>query len=100
MPREWERGAWDIARKAVPNFEWDYKGEHPEDQGYDSMHTCRICNTPMYFHSMKGNVARYACNGKDCANNPDSNWNTAFSYDTVMKIGNPGKIWSPPAPLV
>jgi len=98
--REWERGSWDAARDVVPRFEWDYKGEHPEDMDYDPMHTCRICNGPMYFHSMKGNIARYACNGIDCANNPDSTWNAAFSKDTILKIGNPAKIWSKPRQVI
>jgi len=100
MVREYARGSWEQARNACPNFEWNYKGEHPEDAGYDPGHLCRICNTPMYFHSMKGNMARYACDGHGCANNPDSTWNKALSYDTILAIGNQNKIWSPPKPLI
>lgn len=100
MPREYERGAWDVARRAAPNFRWDYKGEHPEDADHDPMHKCRICGGPMYFHSMKGNIARYACNGDGCANNPDSAWNTKMSFDMMGAIGNPDLIWHLPQPIV
>jgi len=98
--REYERGCWDVARKVVPNFTYNYKGEHPEDAGYDPMHRCRICGKPMFFYQMKGNVAQYACNGFGCANNPDSDWTQKFNYNSVLSIGNPDLVWSPPKPLI
>ena len=97
--KEYERGSWDVARKAVPNFRWDYQGEHPEDAGYNPNHKCRICGRPMFFYQMKGNIAQYACDGIGCANNPDSYWNTKFDYNSVTDIGNPSLIWSLPKPI-
>lgn len=98
--KEYERGAWDVARKVVPNFTWDYKGEHPEDAGYDPLHKCRLCGSPLFFYRMKGNIAQYACNGIGCANNPDSDWKTKFDYISASNIGNPALIWSLPKPII
>lgn len=102
MVREWERGSWDIARKVTPNYREDFKGEHPLDVGqdYDPKHKCRICGGKMYFYQMKGNIAQYACEGFGCANNPNSDWKTKFDYESVIGIGNPALIWSPPKPIV
>ena len=101
MPKEYERGAWDMARRAAPNFLWDYRGKSPEDAGqsYDPKHGCRICGGVMHFHDMQGNVARYACNGFGCANNPDSDWKQKFSFETLPEIGNPDLIWHTPQPI-
>ena len=100
MPKEWERGAWDIARKVVPHHVTDYKGHHPEDFKVPARHTCRICKGEMYFYQMKDNIAQYACNGIGCANNPDSNWKRKFNYESMIAIGNPNLMFELPKPLI
>ena len=98
--KEWERGAWDIARKLCPNFKWDYQGEHPDDSDHDPMYRCRLCNGPMHFYRMKGNVAQYVCNGEHCANNPNSDWKTKFTRESVIAVGNEALLWNPPETLI